>query len=166
MTDMHSVVAGLRAVPPGLLPPELFYEVCRLGVLSAVEVVPVRQGMSGVEVLLTQREATDPFWPLQWHNPGTIMRPTDSAGSFSEAFSRICKHELGLSEWGNPVFVAPYFWKTPRGTVVSLVHYLELPNYAETPTAQFFAASELPDEFVPGMEPIIQLAVGAYTKTV
>jgi hypothetical protein len=133
----EGVLAELRAVDVGLLPEDLFIELARLTVLSTVEVVCLRQGAAGIEVLLTQRAETDPFWAGQWHSPGSVIRPQDPLCSFVGAFKRILSGELGLTEWAEPVFVGPCFWNGDRGAVVSQVHWLDVTNVS-MPTGTFY----------------------------
>lgn len=154
-------LAELRAVDVGLLPEDLFIELARLTVLSTVEVVCLRQGAVGIEVLLTQRAETDPFWAGQWHSPGSIVRPTDSAGSYVDGFKRILSGELGLYNWSEPVFVGTYFWHAKRGSAVSLVHWLDV---TETimPVGAFFPVTALPENTIVDMDKVIVMAANAY----
>lgn len=69
----------LRGLEPGYQTLELFTELARLATMSTVELVPLKFSSSTerTEVLLLQRPATDPWWPNQWHVPGTVISPTD-----------------------------------------------------------------------------------------
>lgn len=161
---MQSVVTQLKSITPGYLPANLFYEVSRLAVVCAVEVVPLRTVKGACEVLLTQRLANDPHWPNLWHNPGSIMRPNDQVGSFDSAITRICSDELGMGDWPTPIFVGTHFWQGARGSIVSLVHTLDISGMDSPAVGTFFPVANLPAEFIPGMEPIIVMAVMHYQK--
>lgn len=156
-----TTLAELRAVEVGLLPEDLFIELARLTVLAGVEVVCLRQGVAGVEVLLTQRADADPFWAGQWHSPGSIVRPLDQAGSYVSAFERILGGELNLSSWSEPVFVGTWFWHAKRGSAVSLVHWLDVTNVT-MPVGMFFPITALPENTIVDMDKIIFLAARAY----
>lgn len=157
----EGTLAELRAVDVGLLPEDLFIELARLTVLAGVEVVCLRQGAVGVEVLLTQRVESDQFWAGQWHSPGSIVRPTDAAGSYHSAFARILSGELGLVEWLEPVFVGTYFWHAKRGSAVSLVHWLDVTE-TTMPVGAFFPVTALPENTIVDMDKIIVMAANAY----
>ncbi len=159
------VVEALKALEPGLLPLEIFYQVARLAVLPAVEVVPLRVGDGMVEVFLTQRPSNDPFWPGEWHNPGTIVRPTDESGSFSVAFKRVCDGELGLHTWDEPVFVNPWLWHCTRGSALSLIHWLDVSHLDIQVPGQYFPVNALPHNIIAGMETVVSLAVDHYKQT-
>ena len=162
---MAEVVSALSKVQSGYLPADLFFQVSRLAVVTAVEVVPLRYAQGQCEILLTQRPADDPFWPNQWHNPGSIMRPTDEPGTFASALERVCSGELGLTEWDSLVFVAPWFWHGARGSVVSLVHWLDVTKVATMHDGTFYPVGKLPANLIPGMEPILNLAVEHFKAT-
>lgn len=159
------VVETLKTLEPGLLPLEIFYEVARLAVLPAVEVVPLRVRDGVVEVFLTQRPNNDPFWPGEWHNPGAIVRPTDESGSFTSAFKRVCNGELGLPAYSDPVFVSSWLWHCLRGSAVSLIHWLDVTDVDIRVVGQFFPVHALPTNVIQGMETIIVRAVEHYKQT-
>ncbi len=156
-----ATLAELKGIGIGLLPEELFLELARLTVLAGVEVVCLRRGDAGIEVLLTQRAQTDPFWAGQWHSPGSIVRPTDVAGSYDSAFARILSGELGLVEWLEPVFVGTYFWHAKRGSAVSLVHWLDVTE-TTMPVGAFFPVTALPENTIVDMDKVIVMAANAY----
>lgn len=160
-----ATLAELQAVDVGLLPEELFIELARLTVLPAVEVVCLRRGSVGVEVLLTQRVEFDPFWPGQWHVPGSVLRPTDAAGSMTSALTRVLAGELGLSAWSEPVFVSPIFWHNIRGAALSLVYYVNV-DHLVLPVGEFFPITELPKNRVVDMDGVIVMAANAYAARI
>lgn len=156
-------LAELRTVDVGLLSEDLFVELARLTVLSTVEVVCLRRGAAGIEVLLTQRVETDPFWAGQWHSPGSVIRPLDSLGSFVGAFKRVLCGELGLKEWAEPFFVGPCFWSGNRGAVVSQVHWLDVTN-VPVPIGTFFPVAALPENTIVDMDKVIVMAAEHFTQ--
>lgn len=161
---VHELVKQLNSLEVGELPAELFYAISRLMVLCAVEVVPLRMANGTCEVLLTQRPPTDPYWPNQWHNPGSIMRGYDTKDGFADAIRRVCAGELGLTEWSMPTFVAPYFWKGARGKNVSLVHWLDV-THTEVREGAYYPIDRLPDNIIDGMGPVITMAVQHFRET-
>lgn len=88
-------LAKLAEQRPDQLPYEIFLPVAKLMVMHTVEVgfvkPPEEDGESAL-VLLTQRPATDKFWPSQWHVPGSVVRATDPVKhehDYDAAFSRV-----------------------------------------------------------------------------
>lgn len=162
--NIPEVVSALSRVQAGYLPADLFFQVSRLTVVAAVEVVPLRYWEGECQVLLTQRPANDPYWPGQWHNPGSIMRPTDEPGTFASAIERVCVGELGLTSSPELTFVAPWFWHGARGSVVSLVHWLDVSHVNNIQDGTFYSVHNLPADLISGMQPILNLAIEHYTK--
>ena len=91
----------LTRLEPGRQPLPLFTQLGRLTVLSTVEIVPLRASSSILEVLLAPRPATDPWWPNQWHLPGSVLLPSD-AGTGIGDYDAIADRILG-SEFRNTV---------------------------------------------------------------
>lgn len=159
------IVETLKTIEPGMLPLEVFYQIARLAVLPAVEVVPIRERNGVVEVFLTQRPSNDPFWPDEWHAPGDIIRPTDEPGSFSAALKRVCSDELGLRTWDEPVFVNPWLRYSTRGSALSLIHWLDVSHLDIQVPGQYFPVNALPHNIIAGMETVVSLAVEHYKQT-
>ena len=157
-----SVLSRLR---PGFLPKELFGEVTRLWTTSIVEVVPVRHGSDGSEVLLFERPADDPNWPGQLHTPGTVVRPTDVSddGSIDKPLQRIYESELGFQPEANPNFVGSLLHQVHRGTESATVLYLDLTD-VETPAGTWHDARNLPVNLVETQRGFIDNAVSAFER--
>ena len=67
----------LERLEPGRQPLPLFTQLARLVVTSTVEMVPLKNTGENPKVLLAKRSDDDPWWPGQWHLPGTVLLPTD-----------------------------------------------------------------------------------------
>jgi hypothetical protein len=102
MTEFHSFTEGmtqeelaelatscLERLEPGRQPLPLFTQMARLVVTSTVEMVPFMPVNENPKVLLAKRSDDDPWWPGQWHLPGTVLLPTDAA--------------LDVHDYGTPV---------------------------------------------------------------
>ena len=90
----------LARLEPGHQPLPLFKELSRLVVLSTFELVPIRPQPTGPEVLLTQRDGNDVWWPNQWHLPGVVLLPTDKEeypGDYDTPLQRILEGEFSGS---------------------------------------------------------------------
>lgn len=146
--EIISAQKVLAKLEPGFLPPEIFYEVVRLAVTTTIEMVPLRRSRTGeVEVLLTRREADDPYWPNQPHVPGTVLRASDREGSYADAFMRILEGELaGISTVGEPVFIQNSFHQVKRGRELALIHYVEVAG--EPKNGAFYPVNNLPKNIV------------------
>ena len=79
----------LRELEPGQLPLDIFLEVAKLTVTPILEVVPLRLKSDKVQVLLFEREKSDPIWGGKLHTPGTIIRASDRGGNLEDAFKRV-----------------------------------------------------------------------------
>lgn len=71
--------ACLEKLEPGRQPLPLFTQLARLVVTSTVEIVPFKGTCESPKVLLAKRSDDDPWWPGQWHLPGTVLLTTDKA---------------------------------------------------------------------------------------
>ena len=156
-TELTQVVESLRQMEPGFLPLPLFLEVSRLSVSAIIELVPLRRVKEGtIEVLLFRREADDPMWPGLWANPGTVLRPTDTPGTFDDAFGRLYDDELGVGASRlAPTFVSNSLFKTERGLHFAAVHWLEL---AHSNSGTYFPVNDLPKDIVSAQVGVIQAA--------
>lgn len=153
----------LQKLQPGFLPRPIFEEIARLVVLSIIDVVPVRKSKNGsTEVLLTQRESRDHFWPDMWHNPGTVIRPTDDDSGYADALNRVFADELGVMPAPEAHFVTGFLHKTRRGSESTLVYWAEL---LDTPrNGTFFEVKSLPPATIQSHIDIIQTAAKAYEE--
>lgn len=130
-------------------------------VLVTIEMVPLRRTTNGeVEVLLVQREADDPYWPNMYHVPGTVLRASDAAGSYEDAFKRILQGELqGTATSGQPQHLKDLFHQVKRGRELALVHYIAISD--EPVVGTFYPVSALPDTIVDHQIAFIQEAAQA-----
>lgn len=69
----------LERLEPGRQPLSLFAQIARLVVTSTVEIVPFESKNEHPRVLMARRPDDDPWWPGEWHLPGTVLLPTDGA---------------------------------------------------------------------------------------
>lgn len=134
--------------PKGFLPFELFLAVAARVTTPTMELAPLRQNDDGtLEILLTQRPATDPYWPNGWHMPGTVLRATDKEGDFSSGIERILRDELHgkVPMRGMPAYVTTKFWDVLRGRELDTVYYFKT-DVADSDLVEgkFFAVDDLP----------------------
>ncbi len=81
---------------------------------KAVELAVLRTGQTGDEILLTRRLSTDPFYPGQWHMPGSVVIPGNNT---ERTLVGLMERELG-SRVGFPTFVHEFEflrYERPRG---------------------------------------------------
>lgn len=100
-----SYLARLAEQKPDRLPFGIFVPVASLMVMHTVEIgfVKPQSDTSTGQVLLTQRPASDRFWPNQWHIPGSIVLANDPVKhehDYDAAISRV------LAEVGGNVEIA------------------------------------------------------------
>jgi hypothetical protein len=164
--EIAQAVKVLEKLKPGFLPFELFNEVARLVTTPTIELAPLRTREDGkVEVFMTQRPGDDPFWPSEWHVPGTVIRSTDEEGDFSTAMQRLKDSELmhSLQMKTDPVFVGHEFWQVKRGRELPFQHYVEVsPVEGVELPGKFFPVDELPDTTIDHHRKVIANAVAAY----
>lgn len=159
--DLAKAVDVLSRLQPGKIPLDIFIQIARLTVLPIVEVVPVRMGADGKpQVLLTERDASDPIWGGMLHTPGTVLRPSDAEEGNAGAFGRILKDELDGVEVGEPVLVESIFHKVKRGVEQAQVYYVEV--YGEPTNGQFYGADSLPMNVVDTQFDFIRNAVASF----
>jgi|SRR5579871_6247966 len=144
-----NLVADLLSdLAPGEQPPPIFYQIARLVPLPAVELIVFDENK---QVLLTQREADDPYWPGQWHIPGTVIRATDA--SLGSAIKRSRQAELEGTEVTLPRLLRPDFRHMERGSELSLVHRAKL--VGEPMAGQLFPIRNLPENIVAFHPPLV-----------
>lgn len=159
--EIRSIVDGLSKLNPGFLPFDIFRQFTRLGVTPILEVVPLRKNSQGnTDILLLARPVDDPVWPSQLHIPGTVIRATDTPGSFETAFKRIFDEELKGTEPSAPVFVQNIFHHSGRGMETSHVYWAEVRG--EPAAGSFYSAALLPENIVTSQLDFIPQAVAAY----
>jgi len=159
--EIAQTVRLLQRLTPGFLPFDIFHQVARLVALPIVEVVPLRRTAAGqVEVLLLERPADDPVWPSMLHTPGTVVRATDTPGSFDDPLQRILQSELAGTPTGKPVFVQSLLHHQARGAEVSQIFWVEV--MGEPTVGQFYPADALPATVVQTQVPFILDAVDKF----
>lgn len=167
--------SGLRSLEIGRQPLGLFTQIGRHAVLSTVEVVPIRnRGSAELGIVMTQRSADDPWWPNQWHVPGTVLLPTDTLAGphdFSGPLDRIFSGELGESVTPvGPTQVFDTQRRTgPRGHELTAHTWQEVVQKRRLPRdARIFSESDLreadPAIFVNGHGVNAEFAAKHYKK--
>ncbi|HEU4984393.1 MAG TPA: NUDIX hydrolase [Nitrososphaera sp.] len=149
----------LAKLQPGYLPQRLFDEVNRLHVSSTIVIVPLRRAQTGLEVLLIKRGfgPTDPVWPGHWHLPGTMLRPNDKEGDYSDAFQRILQGELkNTATSGEQQFILTAFTETKRGREHTQLYWIEI--VGEPAEGEFFPVDQLPSPIIEHEKAYIQEA--------
>lgn len=159
--EIKEVVKDLAKLEPGLLPFEIFHAVTRLVATPIIEVVPIRLNKNNEpEILLLSREPDDPVWPNQLHVPGTVIRGSDTEGSFDDAFNRVSK-ELGGVTLKNLHLVKNIFHHSGRGMEVSQIYWADLTD-TDVTTGEFFSADSLPKNIVQSQLDFIPDALANY----
>ncbi|MDO8503117.1 MAG: hypothetical protein Q7S60_00320 [bacterium] len=161
--EIKQTALVLKKLKPGHLPFPIFKEVTRLVTTPIVEVVPLHVGEDGtLQVLLTQRNADDPFWANQFHVPGTVVLATDQKGVFDDAFKRIFSGELGnITVTREPVKFTEAHRETARGSEVAFL-YWALVEGKPPERGKYFDVEDLPTELVPFAADAIKDAVKAF----
>lgn len=146
-SDLDKAADILSSLQPGVLPFRIFRELARLSVMPIIEVVPLRLNSSNkIEILLLKRESDDPIWPSQLHVPGTVIRASDSSGTYHDAFSRILEKELGGIQTSEPVFVRNLLHHSGRGMESSQIYWIEVNG--EPTSGMFYDTDSLPNTIV------------------
>jgi hypothetical protein len=163
--DIKKAAEVLSRLAPGKLPLPIFTEILRLGVLTAYEVVPVRVSEEGkVQVLLTERPTTDPWWPGELHAPGVMVIPTDE--DFEQVHERLMKVELGegiITQ--EPVHVRNIILETKRGIENANIHYMQIMN-GKPNEGTFYDIDKIPfDRLISHHQIIIPTAIAAFNKS-
>lgn len=148
--EIKQAVDVIDRVQKGFLPHDLFIAVAAKVTMPTMELVPVRQDKNGeVEVLLTQRPDDDPYWPSQWHMPGTVIRASDNEGTdFSSGMERVLQNELygTIRMIGEPQYAGMKFWNVLRGRELDQIFYFETDAKDEDVVeGRFFSANNLPE---------------------
>ncbi|MGD8373324.1 MAG: hypothetical protein PVI21_00495 [Candidatus Woesebacteria bacterium] len=162
--EIKTVEDVLLKFDPGYLPLPLFLQMTRLMVTVSIEMVPLKRGVDGrLMVLLTRREPDDKLWPDQWHNPGVLLRPTDSLGNYNDAFDRIFNQEIGVKDYTEPVFAGALFHKTKRGTEAPRIFWTELKSAPKN--GQWFDVNNLPKDMIQSHVKVVELTVANFKDT-
>ncbi len=129
----------------GQLPAFYFYEFSKLVPMPAYELLILRGEPGKREVLLTQREADDPFWPSAWHFPGTIIRNGDSINKIHE---RLAKEIEETALFGMPKLFEFDITDNHRGWGTHTFFTLEWTG-GEPKNGKFFLLTSLPEPIIP-----------------
>lgn len=161
-TEIKQTVELLSKLEPGYLPFDIFLQVYRLTPSPTLQIIPLRRSAEGnVEVQLIRRAADDPLWPNLWHNPGTVLRATDTFGG---ACNRLFDDELGgFGTAEDLVLVENTFNKSTRGAEVILLYRMDGED-GEPAEGKFFAVDDLPTDIITSEIPLIKLAAADFKR--
>jgi len=165
-SEIKTAVEILEKLEPGVLPFELFHQIARLYVTPIIEIVPLKKHASGeITTILLQRDDDDPVWPGMMHTPGTVVRASDTEGTFVDAFARILEDELrGLEVAQNPQLVSYEFHQVQRGRELALVFFVEYVGQPKYGTE--VSINELSDEVIDTQLEFIGKAVDIFKKNI
>lgn len=156
--EQKQLVALLERLEPGFYPIEIFWQFARLNTLAIIELIPLCTLDGRLNVLLTQREKQDKFWPGQWHIPGTVMRPDDNEKT---ALKRIVKDELADISVGEVAPIITDIRRSKRGSEQSKVFIVEIDGRGLN-VGQLFKVTDLPENTVDGHRYLIELAAKTF----
>lgn len=160
MTPEDAEHAGklLAKLEPGYMPKPVFDQITRIACMPILEIVPVRRGANGTEVLLLQRPVDDPVWPGELHTPGTVIRGSDR--SLQDAIDRVIHDELGNVPAGELQFATTCMHHSGRGMEIAQVYVLEI--FDEPRKGSWHDAHALPDTFVTSQLDFVPQAIGFF----
>ena len=158
--ELSTVVKLLSKLSPGFLQFDLFLQVARLVTLPIFELVALRQNGDYTEVLLLNRQDSDPIWPGLLHITGTVIRATDK--SMTDCFDRIKSQELSNLKVTDPVFVKSSLHQTKRGSEFAQIYWSEV--LEESSVGKFYPIDHLPQNIVEGQATIIQEAAASFRQ--
>lgn len=151
----------LKKLDKGFLPREIFYEIAERFVIPTIELAILRRKDGILEILLTQRPLDDRYWPGEWHIPGSIVRATDTPGTYESVFNRIMDDELAgkVALAAEPEHAFTIFQTIRRGAEVDQMYVVKATTKCAVPDdGQFFDVTNLPDALMdqyPAMMPKI-----------
>jgi hypothetical protein len=160
--ELKQVQATLSKLKPGWLPEEIFFEICRLTVVTTADVVPLRKSNSGkIQVLLIERDKrVDPIWGGMMHIPGSIIKATDKQNSLTDALKRVLKGELMSVETSEPRYISYVFHRVERGTELTHIFWVEV--LGDTSVGTFYDVDELPKNIIDFQISYVDKAVKAF----
>jgi len=163
-SEIETAVEILKKLKPGILPFELFHQIARLYVTPIIEIVPLKKHASGeITTILLKRDEDDPVWSGMMHTPGTVVRASDTEGTFKDAFNRILNDELGnLNIMQKPKLVGYEFHQVKRGRELALIFFVEYVDKSKCGTE--VAVNKLPDNMVDTQLKFIKKAVEVFEK--
>ncbi|MDJ0637311.1 MAG: hypothetical protein QNJ20_00640 [Paracoccaceae bacterium] len=155
------LVKQLDKLARGRLPEPVFEAIARLVATPTFVVIPVFRRADRTRIVLTRRAADDSQYAGMLHAPGKILLATDN--DLDAVYARLVATELSeITIRSAPVFVAHFFEQITRGREISLVHYLEVDDPAESVLS--FDPSALPKDVVQTDVARIIAAVEAYDQ--
>jgi hypothetical protein len=129
-----------------------------------VEVVPLRRLPNGtIQILLLARELDDPVWPGQLHIPGTVIRASDTAGSFDGPLQRVLSKELTGVQVTKPVFVQSTLHHSGRGMEASQIFWVEVQS-DQPAVGTFYDTDHLPASLIKSQLDFIPDVVTQFKK--
>lgn len=147
--EIRQTVRLLSKLQPGFLPLDIFLGIARLVVTPTVEVFSFRCRDNRLEILLTQRDSNDLYWPGMYHSPGSVIRATDEIGEFGQlsAYGRIFGDELQASQGE----MLPRFWRVSlrqveRGVELAQEYILFVPE--DFDHGSFYPVFNLPEPMI------------------
>ena len=156
------IVRAFKMLPNGngALPHDIFVEIARVWYLIAFEAVLLRKGRNGIEVYLTQRDQNDPFYPKEWHAPGSILLPREAPDNVAR--------RLGNKEFKNPItdsiLVGHKFHQEARGWMLSMVFLTTVPDLSHA-GGTWYPVNALPENTVSShVKWIIPMAVAVFKR--
>lgn len=118
---------------------------------TSLEVVPLRYDGDGkIEVFMTQRPASDTYWPGELHVPGTMVFPWDwvAGNRFDAAWERLTKSEIIQPKGGQRVMVDTIFLNTKRGAETAVVFNLVFKGTVSDTGGSWYSISDLPTNII------------------
>jgi ADP-ribose pyrophosphatase YjhB (NUDIX family) len=123
--------------------PAVFDALLKITPRTSIETVIARRQQGMIEVLLTKRPDDDPYFPGQWHSPGSFFRQRET---LADVLHRISRREI-RAKIIHPQFVTyQNNWNEPRGHTIGLVHLCQ--TESEPQEGEFFSLHNLPDNIV------------------
>lgn len=164
----------LSRLEVGRQPLPLFTQLARHAVISTVEFAPIHDKHSELGVIMTQRPDDDPWWPRQWHIPGSVLLPTDSMATphdYSGPMERVFKSEFrdSITPLGSPTLFDIKRRSGPRGHELTAQTWIETRVHTRLPSdTRVFSISDLseadPSLFIQGHGLTAQQAIDHYTS--
>jgi hypothetical protein len=148
----------------GRYPTPIFFAVCETALLPTVELVITKPGTD--QVLMTQREEDDPYFPAgMWHIPGKMTAKEDMEGMYRDALDNAAlraRDELEGTRITSLVPLTPQWLYQPprvsaRGPEISFFYGAYLID-DEPKVGQMFEVDELPEPMLPNHIDIVARA--------
>ncbi|HUC90211.1 MAG TPA: NUDIX hydrolase [Patescibacteria group bacterium] len=157
--EVQKTAALLSKLEPGYLPQPIFDQVCRVMTVATLQIIPFRVAANGtLEVLLIPREGDALFWPGMWHNPGTMVRATDTLES---AMKRLLNDEMGgITVETPPVFAESRLHTCDRGKEMLQIYWAKVKGTPKV--GEFFKVNDLPKNIVWSEAEVVNRAVEIY----